>query len=128
MTEAEMGLDKTQRKTAKPAKTFDANQYAMHKSMSGGLLNIAVLTSNASHLKLLVAKGLHLDPLDYVTFTLIIVSMLMQTAGAILGILAGNKNINYEESQPKANQFNKAFLILASLTSLVNVLIVAFAS
>ena len=123
-----MDLDETQQNTPKPAKAFDANQYATHKTMTGGLLNIALLTSNASHLKLLVSKGLHIDPIHYVTFTLIIISMLMQAASAILGILAGNKNINHKESQPRANQFNKAVLIVASLTTLVNVLIVAFGS
>ena len=69
--------DETQKNTPNPSKPFDVNHYATHKTMAGGLLNIGLLTSNASQLKIIVGEDLEQNPIYYATLTLIVISILM---------------------------------------------------
>ena len=57
-------------------KKFDANRYATKKTIAQGMLDVALLTSNASHLKLVLQDDNH--PFFGLSVFLICISMLLQ--------------------------------------------------
>ena len=105
---------------------FDSNTYATHKTIAGGFLSLALLTSNANQLKIMVEIGPNKNPFYTTNFTLVIVSIILQTSIAILGVFAGRQNINFKDHQKKATKINTAILILSTLTTIINCLIVGF--
>merc|ERR1712062_603677 len=57
-------------------KSFNANKYATKKTIAQGMLDVALLTSNASHLKLVLQDDNH--PFFGLSVFLICISMLLQ--------------------------------------------------
>ena len=57
-------------------KKFDANRYATKKTIAQGMLDVALLTSNASHLKSVLQNDNH--PFFGLSVFLICISMLLQ--------------------------------------------------
>ena len=105
---------------------FDPNIYAVSKTVTKGLLNVALLTTNANQLKITIENGPEKDPFYGLVITLSILSILLQTAMGILGVFVGSKNINYEHNQPKARTLNNTILILGVITVIVNILLASF--
>lgn len=106
--------------------SFDVNNYALTKTVAKGLLNVALLTENAKQLKLTIQLGPEKDEFYAVTISLVIISIVLQTAMAILGAFIGSKNINFEQNQKKATTLNRTILIFAVLTVIDNILLAAF--
>ena len=106
--------------------SFDINNYVLTKTVAKGLLNVALLTENAKQLKLTIQLGPDKDEFYAVTLTLVIISIVLQTAMAILGAFVGSKNINFQQNQTKATTLNRAILICAVLTVIDNILLAAF--
>ena len=105
---------------------FDPNEYATHKTVGKGLLSISLMTSNANQLKYLVSQGSENNQFYIASFILIIASILLQTSIAIVAVISGKENINFECCQPNATKYNKALVIMSVLTIIVNVLITSF--
>ncbi|XP_044737366.1 ninjurin-2-like isoform X2 [Chrysoperla carnea] len=107
-------------------KTLDANRYATKKTIAQGMLDIALLTANASQLKYILQVG---EKHQFYTLmlTLIIVSIVLQILIAIIGVFLGSAlNINKEHEQNKANCANNIALSLTVITVAVNVVISGF--
>ena len=73
-------------------KSFNANKYATKKTIAQGMLDVALLTSNASHLKLVLQDDHHpfYGPLVF----LISLSILLQARGLYVFKLFKDSSIN----------------------------------
>ena len=118
-------IDNTEENPSKD-ESFDVNNYAITKTVAKGLLNVALLTDNAKLLKSTIELGPEKAEFYPVILTLVIISIVLQTAMAIMGVFVGGKNINFEENQTKATKLNRAILICAVLTVIDNILLAAF--
>lgn len=70
-------------------KTLDANRYATKKTIAQGMLDIALLTANASQLKYILQVG-HKHEFYTLMLSLIIISIVLQV---ILGLLCLSLNL-----------------------------------
>ena len=105
---------------------FDFNKYAEIKTMAKGLLNVSLLTSNANNLKIIIKGGPENNQLYWPSIILTVLSIILQTAMAILAVFVGKNNINIESNHSRATLLNRTILILAVLTIIVNILITSF--
>jgi len=105
-------------------KTLDANRYATKKTVAQGMLDIALLTTNASQLKYLLQVG---DGHGFyaVVLGLVITSILLQVLVGILFLILGGLDINDPEHQNTANILNTATVVVFIIT-LLNVVISGF--
>lgn len=125
---------------------MDANRYATKKTIAQGMLDIALLTANASQLKYVLQVG---DKHEFYTLmlTLITVSIILQvsvcqkstkicsnvfqfkiTSGALnlsLSLLRDCR-LHLEEYQKSANYINNSVATMAFLVTLTNLLLSAF--
>ncbi|XP_066997479.2 ninjurin-2 isoform X2 [Anabrus simplex] len=107
-------------------KSLDANRYATKKTIAQGMLDIALLTANASQLKYILQVG---EKHDFYTLmvTLITISIVLQALQGILNVILGSSfNINKTTQQKTANIWNNVVLSLNIITTVVNVIISAF--
>ncbi|KAG8199889.1 hypothetical protein JTE90_015879 [Oedothorax gibbosus] len=104
---------------------LDANIYATRKTVAQGMMDIALLTANASQLKQVLATA---DTHDYYMINLVLIgtSMSLQIIVGILLVVVGRWNINKRKEQNIANVTNNIIVILIFLITVVNVLITAF--
>merc|ERR1711963_1222260 len=75
-------------------KTLDANRYATKKTIAQGMLDIALLTANASQLKYVLSLGAENHPFYHLMLSLIIVSIVLQVLTAIIMFILGPMNLN----------------------------------
>ncbi|KAI1287288.1 Ninjurin-1 [Halotydeus destructor] len=104
---------------------LDMNIYATRKTVAQGMMDIALMTANASQLKyvlLNVSRHKYLE----VTVALITLSILLQVIVGIVLIFLGRWNINYRGDQRKADMANNVVVILIFLVTVVNVMVSAF--
>ncbi|XP_074027380.1 ninjurin C isoform X6 [Leptinotarsa decemlineata] len=69
-------------------KTLDVNKYATKKTIAQGLLDVALLTANASQLKYVLQVG-EKHEFYVLMLCLIIISILLQVTAALLSIIVG---------------------------------------
>ncbi|XP_015915947.1 ninjurin-1 [Parasteatoda tepidariorum] len=117
-------MTRRERETEKQC-PLDANIYATRKTVAQGMLDIALLTANASQLKHVLATA---DTHDYYLINLILIgsSMTLQVLVGILLVVVGRWNINKRKEQNIANITNNIIVIIIFLITVVNVLITAF--
>ncbi|XP_043214213.1 ninjurin-2-like isoform X5 [Amphibalanus amphitrite] len=113
--------------TAKQRK-LDANRYATKKTIAQGMLDVALLTANASQLRYVLQAG---DQHEFYTLmvTLISISIALQLVIGILSLslnLLRDCRLDQEEYARSANALNYASLTLVFLATTANVLIAAF--
>ncbi|XP_028041241.1 ninjurin-2 isoform X1 [Bombyx mandarina] len=102
-------------------KGLDANRYATKKTVAQGMLDIALLTSNASQLKYVLQVG---PKHEFYTLlvVLISISIVLQLLVGLLFVIIGGLDLNDHEDQPSAVVLNDASAgILAILTSFLDV-------
>merc|ERR1712037_463365 len=115
-------------------KTLDANRYATKKTVAQGMLDIALLTTNASQLKYLLQVG---DGHGFyaVVLGLVIGSILLQVPSyqpclvvlvGILFLILGGLDINDADHQKTANILNNTATVVVFLITLLNVVISGF--
>lgn len=104
---------------------LDANIYATRKTVAQGMMDIALLTANASQLKHVLATA---ETHDYylISLTLIGTSMALQVIVGILLVVVGRWNINKRKEQSIANITNNLIVVIIFLITVINVLITAF--
>ncbi|XP_059491262.1 ninjurin-1 isoform X2 [Neocloeon triangulifer] len=109
-------------------KAIDANRYASKKTLAQGMLDIALLTANASQLKYILQVGKQHEFYTLMV-TLISVSIVLQV---VLGCLALSLNmlrdcrLHQQEYKSSALCLNYLSLSGAFLVSAVNLLIAVF--
>uniref|UniRef100_A0A336L397 CSON002359 protein n=1 Tax=Culicoides sonorensis TaxID=179676 RepID=A0A336L397_CULSO len=88
--------------TDRVLKSMDANRYATKKTIAQGMLDIALLTANASQLKYILQVG---EKHEFYTLmlTLITVSIILQIAQGLVCIFLGNQDINNSEHHERAD-------------------------
>ena len=120
--------------TVSNTSTFSVNSYTTNKTITSGTMNVALLTSNANQLKVLINK----EEKDrtgyyYFNFTLVCFSMVLQVAMAILAMMVGGSNVSLEstdsehdEKKKNMNHKNSAITMMAFLATLINILATTF--
>lgn len=103
-------------------KGIDANRYATKKTIAQGMLDIALLTSNASQLKYILQAG---DKHEFYHFMLVLVtvSICLQIAQGILAVFLGSIDINKEQYHRKANLCQNAALSMNMISVIINIMI-----
>ncbi|XP_047510197.1 ninjurin-2 isoform X3 [Pieris napi] len=106
-------------------KGLDANRYATKKTVAQGLLDIALLTSNASQLKYILQVG---SKHEFYTLliTLITISIILQLVVGLLFVLIGGLDLNDHLDQPSAVILNDIIVIFIFVISVINIVISAF--
>ena len=72
---------------------FNVNSYATHKTITAGAMDVALLTSNATQLKMLNAS-VEKTNFQIGSMVLLGISIVMQIVVVILIVLMGSSNIN----------------------------------
>lgn len=107
-------------------KTLDANSYATKKTIAQGMLDIALLTANASQLKYVLQVG-HQHEFYTLMVWLISISIVLQACQGVLYVMLGSAfNINKSKDQSAANVWNNVVLAMGIVTTIVNIIISAF--
>merc|ERR1711953_747564 len=70
-------------------KTLDANRYATKKTIAQGMLDVALLTANASQLKNVLQVGEDNHPFYHLMLSLIIISMILQALNGVVLLFIG---------------------------------------
>ncbi|XP_018321547.1 ninjurin-2 isoform X2 [Agrilus planipennis] len=107
-------------------KGLDANKYATKKTISQGLLDIALLTANASQLKYILQVGTRHE-FYTLMLTLIIISIILQVVQASMCLVLGSKyDLNKVKDHEASNWVNNLVLIANVLIVVVNLIIGVF--
>ncbi|XP_048523789.1 ninjurin-2 isoform X4 [Dendroctonus ponderosae] len=107
-------------------KSLDVNKYATKKTIAQGLLDVALLTANASQLKYVLQVG-EKHEFYSLMLSLISLSIVLQIAQACLCVLLGSTlNINKEDHCPNANKANNTIMCINIVIMAINVLISSF--
>ena len=112
---------------------FNVNSYATHKTITAGAMDVALLTSNATQLKMLNAS-VEKTNFQIGTMSLLILCIVLQIVVVFLIILMGSSNIDLTSTDAEQEKFkkriekkNKAALALVALITIINILASAFA-
>ncbi|EAT43920.1 AAEL004665-PA [Aedes aegypti] len=105
---------------------LDLNSYATRKSFAQGMLDLALLTANASQLKFLLTVGVAHE-FYHLLLTLVILSISLQVFQAVMIIiLAIVLDINKVEQHRKSDILNNLLIIFTVISVVINVIISAF--
>merc|ERR1712165_77944 len=106
---------------------LNTNRYATKKTIAQGMLDIALLSSNAAQLKYILTVG---EEHQYYLpmLVLIISSIVLQGIVGVLFMIIGAIDINDDESQNQdtANTLNNTILILVFFITVINAFIGGF--
>jgi len=104
---------------------LDANRYATKKTIAQGMLDIALLTANASQLKYILQVG---DQHEFYTVMLVLIisSIVLQVLLGILFLIVGGLDINDQEHQKTADNLNNTATVLVFIITFINVIISGF--
>ncbi|XP_064119751.1 ninjurin-2-like isoform X3 [Macrobrachium nipponense] len=95
-------------------KTLDPNKYATKKTIAQGMLDIALLTANASQLKYVLQLGKGYEFYS-VMLGLIITSLVLQGLAGVLMAVLSVLNIKKESHHMAAEALNHTVLVLSLL-------------
>ncbi|KAI9580098.1 hypothetical protein GQX74_000886 [Glossina fuscipes] len=102
-------------------KSMDANRYATKKTIAQGMLDIALLTANASQLKYILQVG-EQHQFYKVMLILISLSIVLQLLVGILFVIIGSLNINRKNDQTAAVILNDVIIgVLLMITSFMGI-------
>lgn len=104
---------------------LDANVYATKKSIAQGMLDVALLTANASQLKYLLQVG-HTHEFYTIMVSLISTSIILQILVGAFIVLVGTVNLNKEKNHFRANVLNNMVTIFIFMITVINIIISAF--
>ncbi|XP_014668108.1 PREDICTED: ninjurin-2-like [Priapulus caudatus] len=99
---------------------FNVNSYVTKKTITQGMLDVALLMSNASQLKALLEVG---SFYRYYTFmmVLVIASMMLQLAVGVLLLWLSITNINKEKYQAQLDRINDATSVGIFFITIINI-------
>merc|ERR1712083_43739 len=105
---------------------LDVNRYATKKTIAQGMLDVALLTANASQLKYVLQLGEDKHDFYYLMLALIILSIVLQAIVALLFLVIGGFNINEEPNEKVADILNDIITVLVFVITVINVIINGF--
>merc|ERR1719367_2730786 len=105
---------------------LDVNRYATKKTIAQGMLDVALLTANASRLKYVLQLGEDKHEFYHLILALIILSIILQIIVGILFLIIGGMNINENADQRVADILNDIITVTVFLITLINVVINGF--
>ncbi|ETN67881.1 ninjurin A [Anopheles darlingi] len=118
--------DVTARELFNSIKGLNLNSYATRKSIAQGMLDLALLTANASQLKYILTVGTAHE-FYHLLLTLIIISISLQLFQALLiVVLAVVFDVNKVEEQKRSDYLNNILIGITVISVVVNVIISAF--
>ncbi|XP_055537701.1 ninjurin-1-like [Wyeomyia smithii] len=107
-------------------RTLDLNSYATRKSFAQGMLDLALLTANASQLKYLLTVG-EAHAFYHLLLTLVLLSISLQVFQAVMILLlAVVLDINKTEEHRRTDILNNILIIFTVISVVINVIISAF--
>ena len=114
---------------------FQINTYATTKSLIAGVMDIALLTSNASQIKLITeAKAVWWTAFNISVVTLLSISILLQMVLVILVVIMATSKVEleeykkgHEEGKRRIDRINKAVLVISVIITFINALTAVFA-
>ncbi|XP_046612034.1 uncharacterized protein LOC124301251 isoform X1 [Neodiprion virginianus] len=106
-------------------KSLDVNRYATKKTIAQGMLDIALLTANASQLKYILQVGKQHE-FYILMLSLICTSIGLQAFVGVLYVIIGGLNINKSRDHRAALILNDLILLGVFLISLINIIISGF--
>jgi len=113
---------------AGPRKQLDPNRYATKKTIAQGMLDVALLTANASQLRYVLQVG---DRHEFYTLmvALISISIILQVVIGVLSLslnLLRDCRLHKDEYSRSANGINYTTLAMVFVITTTNVMIAAF--
>ncbi|GBL77365.1 hypothetical protein AVEN_41781-2 [Araneus ventricosus] len=105
--------------------SLDANVYATKKTIAQGLLDVALLTANASQLKYLIQAG-NQHEFYYVMMTLISLSIILQMSLGSVLIVKGRTDINDPNQQKRAERLNDTAVWLVFISTVIHTFLSVF--
>ncbi|XP_042884990.1 ninjurin-1-like isoform X1 [Penaeus japonicus] len=106
-------------------KTLDPNRYATKKTVAQGMLDIALLTANASQLKYVLRIG-EKHEFYSLMLGLIITSLVLQVLVGVFFLIIGGMDINDPKQHTVADILNNVILLFVFLISVDNVVLSSF--
>jgi len=104
---------------------LDTNVYATKKSIAQGMLDVALLTANASQLKYLLQVGREHE-FYVIMVSLISTSIVLQILVGVVIILLGMVNLNKDKNHNRADILNNMVTIFIFIITVINIIISAF--
>lgn len=110
-------------------KPVDLNVYATKKTVAKGMLDLALLTSNANQLRYVLEVGEYgqKETSYYISIVLISLSIILQILIGIMLIFIGRQNVREDAQAQKADKVNNWVMLGVFLITIINVFISAFA-
>ncbi|XP_063229534.1 ninjurin-A-like [Bacillus rossius redtenbacheri] len=99
--------------------------YAAKKTVAQGMMDIALITSNANQLRYLVEYGRKTAGF-YFAVTFIVISLMLQVAVGISLIFKGKLDLKGEAKMSHANKINNYVVVGVFLVTIINVFVAAF--
>ncbi|XP_068242145.1 ninjurin-2-like isoform X3 [Palaemon carinicauda] len=118
-------MNEPQVMTVGGGKALDPNKYATKKTIAQGMLDIALLTANASQLKYVLQVGKSYEFYS-VMLGLIITSLVLQGLAGALMFSVSFLNIKRKSHQVSAEILNHAVLVLSLLTLAIDAIKLGF--
>ncbi|XP_068242143.1 ninjurin-1-like isoform X1 [Palaemon carinicauda] len=115
-------MNEPQVMTVGGGKALDPNKYATKKTIAQGMLDIALLTANASQLKYVLQVGKSYEFYS-VMLGLIITSLVLQVLVGVLFLIIGGMNINDPQQHKAADILNNIIVMFLFVISVVNVIL-----
>ncbi|GAB1597856.1 ninjurin-2-like isoform X1 [Argonauta hians] len=109
----------------RPPVVFNYYRYATKKTMAQGLLDVALLMSNASQLKAILDVG---EAHDYyhALVAIVVISICLQVITGILLLVLGSLKDHTEAHVKKANIINNVIIGFILFITVANIFITAF--
>ena len=114
------GIDERRRSS------FDTNTYTIRKTITNGLLNVALITTNSKQLRATIDKGPENNSFYGTILAMAILSITLQATMGILAVFVGSKDIKHKENTLTARKINTSIVILGIITVIINVLLASF--
>ena len=114
-----------------PQVAFNHNLYATKKTIASSLLDLALLSANASQLKVCIQMGAEDQEFYYALLSMISCSIIMQIITAVLFLIIGRRQVRYHDLNDghhlrKTSTINDVATLLVFMITVTNVFICGF--
>ncbi|GFY75063.1 ninjurin-1 [Trichonephila inaurata madagascariensis] len=107
-------------------KPLDNNVYSTKKTVAQGMMDLALLTANASQLKLVLKYNQEKSAIFFIHVSCICISITLQIIVGVMLILNSRYDINRPSHHSRADLMNNLTVIGIFLVTVVNVIAASF--
>ncbi|GIY12047.1 ninjurin-1 [Caerostris darwini] len=107
-------------------KPLDNNMYSTKKTVAQGMMDLALLTANASQLKLLLKYNQEKSAIFFIHVSCICISVALQIVVGVMLILNSRYDINRPSHHSRADIINNLTVVGIFLITVVNVMAASF--